>query len=86
MSKRKSNFVRGGILGFFLALLLACAPPAPPEVVYDVVNTTMANTPTSVANCQAVGGTVLRDPQPPRPASDPGPTIICRTYVPHASR
>ena len=77
MSKRnkRSGFVRGGIVGFLLALLIACGPPPQTSSVRVVK---MANTQANIVNCGATGGTVLRDPQPPRPASDPGPTILCK--------
>jgi hypothetical protein len=50
----------------------ACGPPAATGG-----QTRMANTPANVAKCNDWDGTAIRDPQPPRPASDPGPYFIC---------
>jgi hypothetical protein len=55
----------------------ACGPP-PPEPVPEVGGQTqMPNDQAHLNRCDAGNGTAIRDPQPPRPVSDPGPTFIC---------
>lgn len=62
--------------------ITACSTPqAEPHNLPPLYTEQMANTPANVADCVAAGGTPLRDPQPPRPQSDPGPTFICDEFT-----
>lgn len=72
------NAIRATVVaGALSAAALACAPPAPPSPVALGGQARYSNTQEWLDFCAANNGTALRDPQPPRPASDPGPYFIC---------
>lgn len=61
-----------------LALVSAAACVTPqPEPVKLGGQTRYANTAERTQYCVDNNGTPIRDPQPPRPDSDPGPYFIC---------
>lgn len=76
--KNRRTFWRGMGLGALIAVLLGCATPQTSSIVAPGSTKQMPNTQADIDACLNMGGTPNRDPEPPRPDSDPGPTFICR--------